>query len=83
MTDDPRSLAFDPAAPAAERFDAQAELAATYTPLASALLPDAAVREVVDWMQSDLDDQALLKAQRAKIIPFPGDPPRREQHGMQ
>lgn len=83
MTDDPRSLAFNPAAPLAERFDAQAELAATYTPLTSDLLPDPAVREVVDWIQSDLEDQALLKAQRAKIIPFPGDPPRREQHGMQ
>lgn len=83
MTDDARSLAFDPAAPAAERFDAQTQLTATYQPLASALLPNAAVREVVDWIQDDLDAQALLKAQRAKIIPFPGDSPQRGQRGMQ
>ena len=83
MTDDARSLAFDPAAPANERFAAHAELTNTYSPLASALLPDSAVREVVDWIQDDLDAQALLKAQRAKIIPFPGDSPQRGNHGMQ
>lgn len=80
MTDDPRTLAFDPAAPADARFDAQAELAATYRPLTSALLPDPAVREVVDWIQEDLHQQAVQKAQ---ILPFPGEQRRRNAAGMQ
>ena len=80
MTDHAPTIAFDAAAPADERFAAQAELSAIYKPQASALLPDPAIREVIDWIQDDLATQEL---QKAKIIPFPGEERRQEQRGMQ
>ena len=75
VSDDPRLVAHDPAAPTAERFDAQAELSALYRP------SDRAVRETVAWIEDELAAQDFMKAQRARVIPFPGETAR--DHGMQ
>lgn len=73
MADDPTKVAFDPAAPAPERYDANAQLQAAYRPLASALLPNDAVKDVISFIQNDLADQEMMKAARgAQVIQFPG-----------
>lgn len=74
MADDPSQVAFNPAAPAPERYDANAQLQAAYRPLASALLPQDAVKDVISFIQNDLADQEMMKAARggAQVIQFPG-----------
>lgn len=72
MADDPREVAFNPAAPAPERFDAQAELSRAYRPLASELLPPDSVRQVIEAIQDGLAEQDMLKASRANVVQFPG-----------
>ncbi|MDR3514884.1 MAG: phage portal protein [Azospirillaceae bacterium] len=80
MTDDPRAIAFDAAAPADERFDASAELQQSYRPLTSALFPAEEVRHVVDAITADLEHQAMLS--KTRVIAFPGRRPPPPQ-GMQ
>lgn len=72
MPDDPRQTAFDPAAAPDERHEAQVELQKAYRPLASALLPPEDLRDVIDFIQTDLHEQSLSKARGAQIVPFPG-----------
>jgi hypothetical protein len=63
--------AFDPSAPAAERFDAQSELQKSHTNLSS-LLPRAEVQPVIDYILADMEDQQMAKAQGGgQIVPFP------------
>lgn len=69
MSDHPFSVAFNEAAPAAERYDAQAELAKSHTDL-STLIPPENVRRVIDEIVRVQQDQDMLKASR--VIPFPG-----------
>lgn len=71
MGDDPRRVAFDDRAPPDERFDAQAELQKSYRPSVVAPLGD--MRAVIQAVQDDLAEQDMLKAQRAQVIPFPGE----------
>ena len=80
MSDDPRQVAWDGRAPPDERFDAQAELQKTYRPSAIPALGD--WKAVVQAVQDDLAEQELLKAQRAQVIPFPGEDRRTQPHGM-
>lgn len=75
MTDNAHTLAFDDRAPSDERFDAQAELQHLYLPTSVSPLGD--MREVIEAIQDDMASQELVKAQRAKIIQFPGDEHRR------
>lgn len=75
VNDDPRSVAHDPAAPADERFAAQAELSALYRP------SNRAVQDTVAWIEDELAAQDFMKAQQARVIPFPGES--RSAHGMQ
>ena len=72
MKDDARNLAFNDEAPPDERFDANAELQQEYMP--STVSPLGDMREMIEHIQDDLHQQQFLeKAQRAKIIQFPGD----------
>jgi hypothetical protein len=81
MADDPRSVAFNPAAPEGERYDARAELEKTYRPTRSDLIPTAEIMGWVDQIQVNLAEQEMRKAE---IIQFPGARSREaEKRGMQ
>lgn len=67
--DSARRVAFDPSAPPDERFDAQAELQKSHVDL-SGLLPNEAVRPIIDYIVQDLQQQEMLKASRV-VVPFP------------
>jgi hypothetical protein len=69
LSDDPRRTAFDTAAPADERYDAQAQLQKTYRPTLSDLIPAPEVQQVIDHIVADLDQQAMAKS--AQVIQFP------------
>lgn len=73
MADDARSVAFDPRAPASERFDAQAELASKVKPSASGLIPRQDLMPIIDMIRADLDETQMVKAASGQIIPFPGE----------
>lgn len=84
MSDDARTVAFDPAAPAGERFDANADLGKTYRPTTSGLIPSADLQPLIRIIQEGLEDEALAKA-RGNVLTFPSQrgndgPPKR---GMQ
>lgn len=73
MSEKATSIAFNPSAPADERFDAQAEMTKAAMPRSlSDLLPDESIRPVIDWIQNDLADQEIQKAMsRNRLVPFP------------
>lgn len=85
MTDAARSIAFDPRAPADERADAMAELQKSSMPSAlSDLIPASNIQPIIDFINRDLEDQALAKSlQRAKVIPFPSNAVKDRKPGMQ
>lgn len=60
--DDARTVLADPRAPAAERFDAQAEFQRPYRPLASDLMPAPDVMAAIQFIEQGLQEQALAKA---------------------
>ena len=73
MSDDARTTAFNDAAPADERFQAQAELNRIYKPLASQLMPADAVQDVISFINGQLEDRAMMmKAASGNVVPFPG-----------
>lgn len=76
---DTAQVAFDSAAPADERLDAQTQLQKAHMPGVSDLIPPADVRALVREIQAEYEFQSMMKA--ARVIPFPG----REQRekGMQ
>jgi hypothetical protein len=63
-------IAFDDAAPAAERFDAQAELQKSHTDR-SGLLPPEHLRPVIDYIVADLRDQEMMAKANGNVVPFP------------
>ena len=73
MSDQARAIAFDPRAPAGERFDAQAELSAGAKPSASDLIPRADLMPVIRMIQDDMADQAMMQKASAQVINFPGE----------
>lgn len=74
------SVALNPAASPAERYDAQAEV--TRGALASSLLPSAEVQPVIDYINEQFEEQAFQKAlSKGNVIPFP--PKGRGDRGMQ
>lgn len=83
MAENPIQVAHNPAAPADERYDAGAEAARVHAPLASALLPNDAVREVVDYIDGQLRDAAMMKAMRSNVVEFPGRMKPPPKNGMQ
>jgi len=68
--DDARAVAFDPRAPDAERFDANAELQKSHTDLSS-LIPREDIKPVIDWIVNDLANSAMMKGSVGNIVPFP------------
>lgn len=85
MSDHARKVAFDPRAPADERFEAQAELQKAAMPSAlSDLIPASNIQPIIDFINRDLEDQAMAKAlQRPNIIPFPTSAQKSRERGMQ
>lgn len=86
MTDAARSVAFDPRAPADERADAMAELQKSTMPKAlSDLIPASNLQPIIDYINRDMAEQEMAKAQRSNIIPFPNgrDPSKKRERGMQ
>lgn len=85
MTDTARKVAFDPRAPADERYDAQAELQKSAMPRAlSDLIPASNIQPIIDFINRDLEDQAMAKSlQRANVIPFPSNAVKDKRPGMQ
>lgn len=82
--DSPQQIAFWEMAPADERRDAMTQLQKGYMPnLASELLPQEGVREVIDWIMRDLEDQAMHKAIRSNVVPFPSVASKQRKAGMQ
>ena len=81
--DSTEQTAFNFNAPAAERFDAQSELQKSHAPSAfSDLLPQDAVRDVIDFINDDLAQQQLMgKAIQNNVVPFA--PKHRGKGGMQ
>lgn len=85
MSDKATSIAFNPEAPASERFDAQAELQKAHTPrLASELIPREDIMPVIEWIRNDLAEQEMQKAMvGTKLVPFPSNAAKRGDPGMQ
>lgn len=84
MTQTAQQAAFDPAAPAAERADALTQLHRQAMPTESSLLPRDAVREVIDYINGQYEEQAMLKAmQGARGVDFPSRSARDGEPGMQ
>ena len=75
MTTTSTAAAFDQSAPQAERTDALAELMQNHRPI------DSEVREVIEFINEDLQDQTFRKAIADNVVPFP--PNRRGKPGMQ
>ena len=86
MTDAARTLLADPRAPADERQDAMAELQKSTMPKAlSDLIPASNLQPIIDYINRDMAEQEMAKAQRSNIIPFPNgrDPSKKRERGMQ
>ena len=85
MTDAARSLLADPRAPADERNEAMAELQKSAMPRAlSDLIPANHIQPIIDFINRDLEDQAMNKAlTHSKVIPFPSNAIKDKKPGMQ
>lgn len=86
MTDAARKTAFDERAPADERSQAMAELQQSAMPRAlSDLIPSSNIQPIIDFINRDLEDQAMAKALKAnKVIPFPSQAAKSgKREGMQ
>lgn len=72
-TDTARSVAFDQRAPDGERYDANLDLQkASIGGLTSSLFPAKEVQEVVNFIKSDLEEQAFLKSiSDNRVVQFP------------
>ncbi len=80
-----RAILADPRAPADERNAAMEELQKSTMPKAlSDLIPAANIQPIIDYINRDLDDQAMAKSlQRSKVIPFPSNAVKDKKPGMQ
>lgn len=79
MTDAARSVAFNPNAPADERFDANAELQAAARPSS---VPD--MLPLVQYVAEQYREQQMEKSlERATVIPFPSRAVEQRKPGMQ
>ena len=83
--DTARSVAFNPAAPADERRDAQEELTKATMPRSlSDLIPRQDLAPVFDYISNQMADAELAKALRKpNVIPFPSDAVKARKPGMQ
>lgn len=85
MNDKATSIALNPAAPAPERFDAQAELSKAVVPRSlSDLIPREDIQPVIDWIKNDLAEQDMMKSLPGnKMVPFPSRASKKGAPGMQ
>lgn len=83
MSDDSRSIAFDPRAGNDERVDALSGLQSSAMPSISDLLPSDAVRDVVEHIRADMEEQAFAKAMSPNVVPFPSNRAKDGRRGMQ
>lgn len=85
MSDHARAIAFNPNAPADERADAMAELQKSTMPRAlSDLIPASNIQPIIDFINRDLDDQAMAKSlSKGNVIPFPSNAVKGRKPGMQ
>lgn len=77
------TIAFDPRAGNDERVAAVSEVQRAAMPALSDLLPGDAVRDVVEHIRSDMEEQAFAKSMSADIVPFPSSRARSGARGMQ
>lgn len=84
MTDAARKVLADPRAPEDERIEATAELQKSAMPRAlSDLIPASNIQPIIDFINRDLEEQAMAKAAgRGQIIPFP-NAKKKGERGMQ
>jgi hypothetical protein len=74
MTDDARQVAFNEAAPAAERYEAQEVIQKAHMPLASALLPRSDLMPIINYINDGLDMQSEYMSKAGSgVINFPGE----------
>jgi len=79
MSDTAREIALDPAAPADERYDANAEMQQAAMPSS---VPD--MTELVKYVANEYREQQFEKSlERAKVIPFPSRNVEQKNRGMQ
>lgn len=85
MKDSALVTAHNEAAPADERAQANTELQKANMPRGlHDLLPGAQVREAIDWINSQYEEQALAKAlAKPNVIPFPSKAVQNHDPGMQ
>jgi hypothetical protein len=77
-------VAFNPAAPADERRDAQAELQKTYAPTSSEVIAPEIIKPLLEYMRDQAEQQEFAKAlSKPNVIPFPSRAVRERQPGMQ
>jgi hypothetical protein len=83
-TDNARAVLADPRAPAAERFDAQAELQKAAMPSSSDLIPAGDLAPLIDFIRDAYEEDAFQKSLAfPNVIPFPSRAVREKQPGMQ
>ncbi len=84
MTSVPSKVAFDQFASQEERTDALGELQKGAAPSAlSDLLPQDAVRDVIDHINAEFEEQAIRKAINPNVVPFPSTRSKDGERGMQ
>ena len=84
MKDTAAKIAFNPDAPAAERFDANAEMQKAAMPTASDLIPRNQVLELAQWAAEQYDRQEFEKSlSKPNVIPFPSKAVQDKADGMQ
>ena len=84
MTSSASNVAFDHSAPQDERTAALGELQKSAVPSAfSDLLPSDAVRDVIDHINAEYEDQRLRKAISPTVVPFPSERSKSGERGMQ
>src|SRR5687767_6188385 len=85
MTDNARSVAFDPRAPEDERQSALAELQKSAMPqVQDQLIAAERLKPIIDWMRESAEHEMFAKTLRANnVIPFPSIAARNREPGMQ
>lgn len=84
MSDRVSSVAFDPSAPWGERSAASMELQKSVVSGGlDNLLPQDAVRDVINFIQEQYAEDAMNKAIRSNIVPFPSKRAKDRDRGMQ
>ena len=82
MSDDLRDVAFNPAAPAGERYDANAELSKAHMPTASDIIPRADLLPLINHVAQQYAEADMMRKSTVQLIDFPMDE-KHKPNGMQ